>query len=239
MSSGSVQEPTHSELTPTDEISNQLPSSSASAGTPSGPLSMIIEAISKAIELAKNPVGYMTTDKDSPATTNSVMVNYVSMLAAIPFVAILIGDLWYYSALTHYNEGRIVAVAFVGAILTAIGYVVAVYIVGYIVQALAASFGTAKDQVKSLKLTAYIYTPAFLLSAFYIIPPLGFLTIIGVLYGLYILYMGIPIVLGTPKDRVVPYLVAIVVTTLVVYFVIAIIIGVVAAAVLGHAYGFM
>jgi len=123
-------------------------------------------------------------------------------------------------------------------VLTYILDVVAVYVIGFVIQMLASNFGTVRDPLKSLKLSAYVYTPVFLISVLNIIPPLGVLTILGLLYGLYILYMGLPIVLGTPKDKVVPYLVAIIVVTLVVYVVIAVIIGAVTAAIFATTFGF-
>ncbi|MGP8124435.1 MAG: Yip1 family protein [Nitrososphaerales archaeon] len=192
--------------------------------------------INRAIALVRNPVGFMTSDRDAPATVRSIMINYVAVLAAIPFFATLIGDLWYYSLLGGY-AGIFIGFAFVSAVLTYILDVIAVYVIGFVIQLLASNFGTAKDQVKSLKLSAYVFTPVFLISVLNIIPLLGILTILGVLYGLYILYMGLPIVLGTAKDRVVPYLVTIVVVTLIVYFVIAVIIGAVTAAIFATTFG--
>lgn len=55
--------------------------------------------------------------------------------------------------------------------------------------------------------------------------------IVGTLYGLYILYLGLPLMLGTPKDRVVTYVVAIMVVTFVIYLVIGYITGMAAGAV--------
>jgi hypothetical protein len=188
-----------------------------------------MNAINSAIALVKNPVGYMTSDKDRPATVMSIMMNYVVVLAAIPFLATLIGDLWYYSLFGGF-AGYLIGYAFVRAILTYILDVAAVYVIGIVVQMLAVNFGSTNDQVKSLKLAAYVFTPAFLISILNIIPFLGVITILGLLYGLYILYLGLPIVMGTPKDKVVPYLVAVVVATLVVYIVIGAIIGAVSSA---------
>jgi hypothetical protein len=179
-----------------------------------------MNAINSAIALVKNPVGYMTSDKDRPATVMSIMMNYVVVLAAIPFLATLVGDLWYFG----------VGYALVSAILTYILYVVAVYVIGVVIQMLAVNFGSTNDQVKSLKLAAYVFTPAFVISVLDIIPFLGFIAIVGLLYGLYILYLGLPIVMGTPKDKVVPYLVAVVVATLIVYVVIYLIIGAISSA---------
>jgi len=185
---------------------------------------MLMNAINAAIALVKNPMAFMTANKDVPATVNSVMVNYVAVLALIPLVATLIGRLWYYSLITH--SGSFVASAFVTAILSYVFDIVAVYVIAMAIKALAGNFASSNDQIKALKLAAYVYTPAFLISALNIIPFLSIVTVLGVLYGLYILYLGLPVMVGTPKEKVIPYLVAVVVVTFVVYFVFAAIIGV-------------
>ena len=52
----------------------------------------------------------------------------------------------------------------------------------------------------------------------------------GLLYGLYILYLGLPIMLGTPADKALSYIVVVIVVAFVVYGVIAAIIGSITAA---------
>jgi hypothetical protein len=190
---------------------------------------MFMVALNSAIALVKSPLAYMTANKDSPATVGSVMVNYVAVLALIPLVAILIGDLWYYSLISHI-ERSFVGYAVVSAVLGYIFDIIGVYIVGFAIKALAPSFGSSNDQVKGLRLAAFAFTPAFLIAALDIIPFLGVITIVGVLYGLYILYLGMPVMVGTPKDKVVTYLVVVVVVTLVVYLVIGAIVGSITAA---------
>lgn len=199
-----------------------------------------MNTINSAIALAKNPVAFITEHKDTPATVRDIMINYVAVLAAIPFVATLIGYLWYYSLFLPLRfAGSFVAFAFTGAILQYILGVAAVYVISIIIRILAPTFNSTVDDIKSLKLAAYIYTPVFLIGILDIIPPLGFLTILGVLYGLYILYLGLPIVLGTPKDKVLTYVVAVVVATLVVYLVIGFIIGLVTATIFLASFGFL
>jgi len=187
--------------------------------------------INSAIALVKNPAGYIAQNKDSPATVMGIMVNYVAVLAAIPFIATLIGYLWYFDLFIPFGfEGSFVAYAFLYAILFYILDVVAVYIVALVIGFLAPTFGSSTNQIKNLKLSAYIFTPAFLIGALNIIPPLGILEILGILYGLYILYLGLPSMLGTPKDKVVTYVVAVVVATFIVYFVLDFIIGAITVA---------
>jgi hypothetical protein len=196
-----------------------------------GASNFIMGTINAAIALVKNPVGYITANKDSPATTMGIMVNYVAVLAAIPFIATLIGDLWYYSLFLPLGfAGSYVAYAFVAALLTYILDVIGVYIIAIVIGMLAPTFGSSTTPIKNLKLAAFIYTPVFLIGALNIIPFLGILGILGILYGLYILYLGLPIMLGTPKDKVVTYVVAVVIATFVVYLVIGFIIGAVLVA---------
>jgi hypothetical protein len=209
------------------------------AGSP-GTSSFIMDTVNSAIALIRNPVSYIAANKDTPATTRGIMVNYVAVLAAIPFLATLIGDLWYYSLFIPLGfAGSYVAYSFTSAVLTYILDVVGVYVIAIVIGMLAPTFNSSADQVKSLKLAAFIFTPVFLIGILDIIPLLAFLTILGVLYGLYILYLGLPVMLGTPRERVVTYVVAVVVATFVVYLVIGAIIGVISAAVFHLGMGFL
>ena len=208
-------------------------------GGGSGAANFIMGTINSAIALVKNPVGYITANKDAPATTMGIMVNYVAVLAAIPFIATLIGYLWYYSLYIPFGfAGSFVAYAFVYAILTYILDVIGVYVIAMVIGILAPSFGSTSNQIKNLKLASFIFTPVFLIGALNIIPFLGVLEFLGILYGLYILYLGLPIMLGTPKDKAVTYVVAVVVATFIVYLIIGFIVGAVSVAAF-HVGGFL
>jgi hypothetical protein len=123
----------------------------------------IMNTINAAIELVKSPVSYITAHKDDPATVNDIMLKYVAVLALIPFFAILIGDLWYYSifSLFRFVGGAYIGYAFAHAILDYILSVIAVYVVAWVIKLLAPTFNSSVDQIKSLKLSVYIATPHF------------------------------------------------------------------------------
>ena len=92
--------------------------------------------------------------------------------------------------------------------------------VALIIDALAPTFGSTKDQMQALKTAVYSMTAYWVASAFQIIPGLGSLVAIaGGLYGLYLLYLGLPFTMKTPTDKAVPYTAVIVVCTIVVMFV--------------------
>lgn len=222
---------------PFRDVPNSPPSGSGASSSSSN---FIMGTINSAIALVKNPLGYITAHKDDPATVNDIMIKYVAVLALIPFFATLIGDLWYYSLFTRFIfGGSFIAYAFVRAVLTYILDVAAVYVIAIVIRMLAPTFNSTVDEIKSLKLAAYIFTPAFLIAILDIIPPLSGLTFLGVLYGLYILYIGLPLVLATPKDKVVTYVIAVVVATLIVFVVIGVIIGLIAVLAFAASFGFL
>jgi hypothetical protein len=195
-------------------------------------MAFIMNPITSAFALVRNPIAFIAANKETPATVRGIMLNYVAVLAAIPFFATLIGNLWYYNLYLPFGfAGSLAAYAFVRAILVYILDVVAVYVIAMVIRMLAPTFNSSVDQIKSLKLAAYIYTPVFLISILDLIPILNVITILGVLYGLYILYLGLPILLATPKERVLTYVVAVVIATFVVYLVVGAIVGAITAAV--------
>jgi len=172
-----------------------------------------------AIALLKNPVGYMTQNKNLSVPLNSLMINYVAILALIPFVGRLLGDLIFES-----RTGG-VGYAIAGSIIAYILDLIAVFVIGIVIWKLAPSFKTTANQEKATLLSAYVYTPTFFIGILSIVPVLGYLAVLGLLYGLYILYRGLPIVLNTPVDRTVMYTIAVLVVSLIILFIISLVIG--------------
>ena len=66
--------------------------------------------------------------------------------------------------------------------LTLIGF----FVVGYIIDFLAGTFGARKNLASAMKVSAYAPTAAWLAGVFNILPALSFLSILG-LYSLYLL----------------------------------------------------
>jgi hypothetical protein len=174
--------------------------------------------LNNAIALVKDPVGYMTQNKGQAISLNSLMINYVAILALVPLVGRIIGDLLFYG-------GAGVGYSIAGAIVSYILDIVEVFVIGIVIWKLAPSFNTSTDQTKSTILAAYVYTPVFLVGILSIVPVLGNLAILGLLYGLYILYRGLPILLNTPADKTVIYVVAVLVVSIIILAVISLIIG--------------
>jgi hypothetical protein len=83
--------------------------------------------------------------------------------------------------------------------------------------------------VHALKLVVYSMTPVWVAGVLNLIPALAPLGIIAALYSVYIFYLGLPVMMETPADKVVPYMAV----SALVIIVVSVILGAFAAAVTG------
>jgi hypothetical protein len=79
-----------------------------------------------------------------------------------------------------------------------------VYVIAGVIDLLAPRFGGTKNFPNALKLSVYSHTPLWLAGIFLLIPGLNFLLVLG-LYGLYLLRVGLPMLMGVPSERAFPY----------------------------------
>jgi Yip1 domain len=154
-----------------------------------------------------------------------LFTTYVAVLALIPALAGFIGTVLIGVTVPVIGTVRMPLLS--GLFHAVFGYVltfVIVYVVAIIVDALAPTFGGQKNFQNALKLTVYSYTPAWLAGIFLLIPGLRFLTLLS-LYGLYLLYTGLPPLMKAPKDKALMYSLAVVVGALVLTIAVAAIQG--------------
>jgi hypothetical protein len=158
------------------------------------------------------------------ATVGGIYTGYVLPLAAIPPICQAIGYSVFGIRLPFVGTWRTpVGSAITSAVVTYVLTLVGVYILSLIIDNLAPTFGGTRSQIQALKVAAYSYTPAWVVGIFALIPGLRFLAILG-LYCLYLLYLGLPVLMKSPKERAFGYTAVV----LIVGVVLAVIISVVA-----------
>ena len=158
--------------------------------------------------------------ENTPAGT--LISGYVLPLAAIGVVCGFIGGSIIGRSLPFIGTYRVPFVAgFAAAIFTLAMTVAGVFVLSLIINALAPSFGAEKNQAQALKVAAYSFTPAWVAGVLQILPLLGVLVLFAALYGIYILYLGLPRLMKCPEDKAVGYTVVVVVCAIVVNVVIS------------------
>jgi len=154
----------------------------------------------------------------------ALLGGYVAPLAAIGAVAGLIGGSLVGITIPFGGTYRVPLIGgVVGAVFTFIMAIVGVFILSLVINALATTFNGRQDSGQALKVAVYSYTPAWVAGALHVVPPLGVLAILAAVYGLYLLYLGLPRLMQCPEDKALPYTAVVVVC--------AIVLGVVTSAV--------
>ena len=187
------------------------------------------------VERAKNiclsPKTEWSVIADEVSASASLVTGYVLPLATIGAIAGFIGG----SIIDHsipFMGGtfRIPIATGVGlALFQIIMAVVTVFVLSFIINALAPTFGGEKNSAQAFKVAVYSYTPGWLAAVFYMIPGLGILALLG-LYSLYLLYLGLPRLMKSPEDKAVGYTAVVIICAIVLSMVIGAIAGMFAGA---------
>jgi hypothetical protein len=161
-----------------------------------------------------------------PATIAGLYKGYIAWVAAIPAIfGFLKGSLVGHSLMGvsyHVPIG-----AGIGRmVLTWILALVAAYVMMLIIDALAPTFGGQKSQVQALKATAYSFTGYWVASIGLIVPWIGVLIVIaGLIYTIYLLYLGLPATMHAPADKTAGYTAVTIIIAIVLNFIIGLVIA--------------
>jgi len=157
-----------------------------------------------------------------PASTGQLIGGYVAPLAALGAVAGLIGRSLVGVTLPFAGTLRVPLVtSLVTSIFAFVMAVVGVFVLSLIINALAPTFGGEKNSTQALKVAVYSYTPAWVAGVLQILPALSFFGLLAGLYGLYLLYLGLPQLMKAPPEKAVGYTAVVVVCAIVLGIVIA------------------
>jgi hypothetical protein len=152
-----------------------------------------------------------------PASPGGIVAGYVAPLAAIAPIASFIGLCIIGVGIPFLGTYRTPLAAGISqAVISFVFAIVGIFLIAAIVNVLAPSFSGQKNWLAALKVTAYSYTPAFVAGILLIFPPLSILCILAGLYGIYLLYSGLPVLMGSPREKAPLYTVAVVFCAIVV-----------------------
>ena len=108
-----------------------------------------------------------------------------------------------------------------GALISIMLGLIMVYVLAFVINALAPQFGGKQDMGQAFKLAAYAPTARWVTGLLGIIPALGIIALLGALYSLYLLWIGLPKLMKPAEDKAVGYTIAIIVVMIVMSIIIA------------------
>lgn len=161
-----------------------------------------------------------------PATVQGLFTGYVMILAALGPIASVIGG-----ALLGAPMPFMIATAVVTYAIS----LILVFVNSLIIDALAPTFNGTKNNIQATKVAAYIGTPGWLVGILSIIPQLLPLAMLlgfaALVYGIYLLYLGLPQLMRVAQDKAIGYVIVVVAAWIIIYWVLlAVIMGIVLSA---------
>jgi len=158
-------------------------------------------------------------------TVQGLYTQYVMILAAIPAVCGFIGLSLIGIGVFGASYRMPIAAGVAHMVVQYLMSLGMVYLMALIIDALAPNFGSQKNFIQALKVAAFFPTAAWLAGVFSIIPSLGIIGTLLALYSLYLLFVGLPILMKTPEDKAIPYVVVVIIAAIVISVVIVVLIG--------------
>jgi hypothetical protein len=171
-----------------------------------------MDIITRVKNILLNPKAEWPAIEREPGDVGSLFKNYVMIVAAIPPVCTFIG-----TTLIGIHGFRVGLLGgLLHAIVTYLLTLVGVFVMAYIIDFLAGTFGARRNLDNAMRVSAYAPTAAWVVGVFHIIPILGVLAILG-LYSFYLLHTGIVALMRPPGDKAVLYTISAVVCVIVLW----------------------
>lgn len=155
---------------------------------------------------------------EEAATPGGLLSGYALPLAAVAALAGFVGG-----SVVGVNTifGGYVRVpvtwGLVSAVWAIVAAIVGAVICAVVVNALAPTFGGQQDSGRAFKVAVYSFTPAWVLGVLQVVPGLGLLgTVVGGLYAIYLLYLGLPVLMRSPIEKAIGYTAVTVISVIIV-----------------------
>jgi hypothetical protein len=145
-------------------------------------------------------------------TMEQIYKNYVGPLALFAAICTFFGSLMH---LSSFQLGNIAIKTSTASLMTSavFGFFLSLlmaFVMGHVISFLAPKFGGSENVLNGFKLAVYSYTASWVGMVFMLLPGVGLLASLCGLYGIYLLYLGLPTMMKNPEDKSVIYTVAIV-----------------------------
>ena len=171
--------------------------------------------VERAKAITLNPAATWPVIDAETHDAKSLFVPYMLILAAIPAVASFIG-------LSLIGMGGF-GFSFRIPIASGLAMMVTTYILslamtfgmGWLASVLAPTFGGQSNLVQGLKLAVFGGTPMMLAGVFNLLPALSIVGLLVALYSLYVMYLGLPVLMKSPKEKTIVYMVVLIIASII------------------------
>jgi Yip1 domain len=177
-----------------------------------------VDVVDRAKAMVLSPAAEWRRIEPESGDAGYLFANYAAFLAAIPPVCEFLrhGVFGSTGSRLHHLPHQGFFGSLFGGIVHYIVTFVVLYAMAVIIDGLAPTFSAPKNRESAMKLAVYSMTPVWLAGVFALIPGLGFLRFLALLYTVYVFWLGLPVMMKSPPDKTGPYALAIVVSAIIV-----------------------
>lgn len=151
-------------------------------------------------------------------TTRELYTGYILPLSAIGPVAMVIGLGLFGISMPLAGTVRLPLSQLLTQAIVAYGFgLVSVYVLAWIINMLAPTFGGTKNMEQALKVAAYGATASWVGGLCQLLPSLSLLGLLAALYSLYLVWLGLPVLMKAPSEKSLGYTATVVVAAIVLF----------------------
>ena len=154
--------------------------------------------------------------RDEASTIKDLMKSYAAIMAIVPALAGFIGTVFIGHTFMGVRYRTTLANGFAQGLVSYAVSIASIYIIAYMLNALAPRFESRKNFLQAFKLVVYSWTASWVAGILLLIPSFSWLAILGSLYSLYLFYTGLPLLMETPGEKLVVYFLVVVALSIVV-----------------------
>jgi type III secretory pathway component EscS len=162
----------------------------------------------RVVNILKSPATEWPVIAAEPADVGTLYRGYIMPLSAIPVIASFIGLSIVGVTLPFtgmYRQPMVEGISHM--VVSYVLGLVGVYLCAMVLEWLAPKFNSSGSRIDALKLVAYASTPMWVAGVLNVLPLLGVLALVAALYAIYLFYLGLPVLMKTPADQVVVFMI--------------------------------
>lgn len=191
---------------------------------------MAVNLVNRVQKILLSPKSEWDVIDKEPADVTGTLTTYVGPLVVLSALAAAAGLIIFGISIGFGLTVRPpITSVLIQAVLAVVLGIVSVYILAFVIDALAPSFGAQKNFNQAFKVAAFYPTAYWLGSLLAIVPAIGWIgSLVGGLYSLYLLFVGLPKLMKPPADKGIVYTIVVIVVLIVIYLIIGFIVAKVA-----------
>ncbi len=185
----------------------------------------IMNVVSRAKNIIMTPKTEWAVIASEDAGTNTVFLGYALPLIVLSAAAAFIGYGFLRSPqyLIGGLGGSPLDWGLHSALMIITRGILEAWVTALAMNALAPNFRSEKNPGRAMQLVVYSLTPLWIGGLLMIFPRFGYIGLLFGLYGVYLMYLGLPHMMKTPADKVVAFMMVPVIVLLVIYLAIAVV----------------